>query len=42
MNIKRLSFREIPTEPPPVGALNTGGVWNFRDFQATTRYISQI
>jgi len=34
-------FCEIPTGSAPVRALNTGGVYKFRDFRPTTRYISQ-
>jgi len=36
---KRL--HEIPTASPPTGALNTGGVYKFRDFLPISRYISQ-
>ena len=38
-SIKHL--HEIPTESPPVGALNTCGVYKFRDFRPISRYISQ-
>ena len=34
-------LHEIPTESPPTGALNTGGVYKFLDFQPISRYISQ-
>jgi len=39
MRIKHL--RKIPTGSPPAGALNTGGVYKFRDFRPISRYISQ-
>ena len=34
-------LHEIPTGSPPAGALNTGGVYKFRDFRPVSRYISQ-
>ena len=34
-------LHEIPTGSPPAGALNTGGVYKFRDFLPISRYISQ-
>jgi len=39
MGIKHIG--EIPMGLPPTGVLNTGGVYNFRDFQPISRYISQ-
>ena len=38
-SIKHL--HEISTESPPTRALNTGGVYKFRDFLPISRYISQ-
>ena len=34
-------FHKIPTGSPPAGALNTGGVYKFRDFLPISCYISQ-
>ena len=38
MGIKHIG--EIPMGLPPTGVLNTGGVYNVRDFQPISRYIS--
>jgi len=38
-SIKHL--HEIPTRSPTAGALNTDGVYKFRDFLPISRYISQ-
>jgi len=39
ISIKHL--HEIPTELPPAGVINIGGVQKFHDFLPLSRYISQ-
>ena len=34
-------FTKFRRGHPPTGALNTGGIWKFRDFLPISRYISQ-
>ena len=35
------NLREIPTGSPPVGPLNRGRVWKYRNFRPITCYISK-
>jgi len=39
MNVKR--FRDIPTGSPPIGALNTCGIYTFSDFRPISCHIAQ-